>query len=117
MWAPFCPKYLSHIVQEPYKADDSSDIQSNHSSSLSSGCEDNFLVTETKVKLNGKENVPKKAMKRSFSRMSNKSIDTALNVKILNYLSESGSKQQSEGISAKFNGDISFGKSVALQLS
>lgn len=106
-----------NVVQEPDDADDSSDIQSNRSSSLSPGGEDNFAVTEAKVKLTGKQNVPKKGTKRSFSRMSQKSIDKALDVKILDYLSESGSKQQSEGISADFNGDISFGQSVAAQLS
>ena len=102
------------VVQEPDDADDSSDIQS---SSLSPGGEDNFAITETKGKITGKQNVPKKGTKRSFSRMSQKSIDKALDVKILDYLSESGNRSEGTCISADLNGDISFGQSVAAQLS
>lgn len=70
------------------------------------------------MKPSEKEIVSKKGTKRSFSRMSQKSIDKALDVKILDYLSDSGHKHQpAEGILADLNGDISFGQSVAAQLS
>lgn len=97
--------------------DDNSDVQSNPSSSISPSGGDNFAVIEKTVKSTEKGNVPKKGTKRPFERMSQKSIDKALDVKILDYLSESGNKQQAEVVSADLNGDISFGQSVAAQLS
>lgn len=48
--------------------------------------------------------------------MSQRDIDKILDVKILDYLNTSDSKEESNEMPVDENGDISFGQSVAAQL-
>lgn len=97
-------------------SDQESDGENPNSSSDSPSGEVKLGASQTKVKQSQKEIVSQKATKRSYARMSQKDIDKILDVKILDYLNTSDSKEESKEMPVDENGDMSFGQSVAAQL-
>ena len=97
-------------------SDQESDGENRTSSSDSPTGEVKLGASQTKVKQSQKDIVSQKATKRSYARMSQKDIDKILDVKILDYLNTSDSKEESKEMPVDENGDTSFGQSVAAQL-
>lgn len=101
---------------ETTRGDEPSDMPVTHSHYQLSPDGDKLYAIQASVKPCKVESVPIKGTKTSYTSMSEKSIDKALDVKILDYLSSSGGNALPKEEKSDISGDISFGQSAAVQL-